>query len=163
MAIYYAAVNGYIPASNSNSDVFQIAGVAGLTVLVRRIQVSGFFHPGGSLWNFILVRRTSANTGGGPTAMIVVNRDTTDPAASAAPVSFNSLPSGLGTGVGAVEMAVLSTPDNTGQNCGSIMSVREFPAGAEFVLRGTSEYLSFNLLNSSSLSGMSFSIEWEEV
>lgn len=159
-ASYSAAKLGLTP---QGSDIFTITGSATKTIRVTRIEVS-FTQ---SIYNeneVVLIKRSTANTGGSSTAVPAVPHDSNNSAATATVLSYTSNPT-VGTAVGTVRVAKVFGQATSEPYAGSMIVVWDFgnrPSQA-VVLRGITQVLAINL-NSVTISGASFdiSIEWTE-
>jgi hypothetical protein len=162
-ATYSAAISQLAVASGA-TDYFCVSGSASHTVILKRIRYSGI---GSSTTQIpmVLVRRSSADTGGTSTTLTDVTHDTTNAAATAVVQAYTANPT-LGTLVGNIR-AISYTVVATGSN-GLSIDIRELTFGLEedqgIVLRGTAEQACLNF-NSTAVSGVKMDIaaEWREI
>lgn len=155
---YSASIIGLV-AANTATDIFTLTGSATKTIRVTRIQISAT-QTTATANNVVLLRRSTANTGGTSTTPNIVPLDSSNAAATGVVRAYTANPT-LGTLVGnlranKVFISTTTTSPNTldwkfGEGCQPIY------------LRGTSEVLSVNL-NGTTLAGNSFNIfiEWTE-
>lgn len=163
---YSATAFGIVPAASA-TDVFTITGSESKTIYIHKIQVSGT-RTAHAHNQVILLKRSTANSGGTSTTRTAVPHDSTNAAATATVTSYTANPT-LGTLVGELASNTLSlpvqTPSNAQGNGGSVTPwLWEFTSiGQPLVLRGTSQVLSINF-NSVTITGgnLNFSIEWSE-
>lgn len=157
---YSATIVNLVPALLA-TDIFTITGSATKTVLIKNITISGTQTTAGST-NLLLVKRSTANSGGTSSAPTMVSHDSSDSAATAVVRAYTANPT-LGTLVGALNAIKQYFPTLTG-----VPSVEEYyfgdaPFKKEIVLRGTSQVLAVNL-NGATVAGgnLDISIEWTE-
>jgi len=146
----------------SATDIAILPGSASKTILVTRVFVSGTQTTAG-LVDVHLVKRSTANTGGTSAAMTAVPHDSTNSAATAAPLSYTANPT-TGTAVGTVRRARIPV-DAPASVVGSVLQVFDFgDNGQPIVLRGIAEGLAVNL-NATTVTGGSFNVtfEWQEI
>ena len=145
------------------TDIFTITGSATKIVRVLRIGFSGTQTTSGNA-NVLLIKRSSANSGGTAVAATAVSHDSTDQPATATVLNYTANATSLGTAIGTVRaMRAFIPAPATATNT----SYYEFDFGNLpekcVVLRGTSQVLALNL-NAVTLSGNLFTcfIEWTE-
>lgn len=163
----YGATSIDITPATTATDVFTITGSASKTVYIHKITVTGnrTAHAHDLL---VLLKRSTANTGGTFTTRTAVPYDSDNDAATATVRAYTANPT-LGTLVGEIQARRVSfpvqTPTNAQGNGGSVNPwVWEYTKDAQpITLRGTSEVLAINL-NGITIAGRSlqFSIEWSE-
>lgn len=153
-------------AANTATDIFTINGSATKTVRVLRIGISATQTTSSEI-ALILLKRSTANTGGTSSTLTNVSYDSTNAAATASVKSYTANPTALGTLVGNLRNIKFSIPvvaigGNASAQTELVESFGNGP-GQALVLRGTAESLAVNL-NSATVSGNSFSIwvEWTE-
>lgn len=95
---YSVGVTGFTPAATP-TDFWQITGSATKTVRVMFLEISGF-ATAAITEDIQLVKRSTASTGGTPTALTVMPYDSNDAAPTAVVNTFAANPSPLGTSVG---------------------------------------------------------------
>jgi hypothetical protein len=161
-ATYSACISSLTVASNP-TDFFEIYGAVGKTIIVKRIRVSGT-SSGTQQVLLILLKRSTANSGGTPVAVTAVPHDSTNAAASAVVRAYTANPT-TGTLVGSVR-APLYTMVAASSNYVCDLMQLEFGTEEDqgIILRGTGEGLCLNL-GGVSVSGSMFniSVEWREV
>ena len=156
---YSASVVGYNPPALP-TDIMSISGIDLAQVRIYRISVSGTATTAGSL-NFSLIKRSSLNTAGTPTALTAVPHDSLDPAAAAVVQTYGSNPN-LGQTVGHVRGTKVHVPV-----AGSFEAQLDFAFGQEdkpLILNNSTEQLSLNLNGLALPLGTSIAmdIEWAE-
>lgn len=157
----YSASAGPYGAPNSPTDTFTITGSASKLVRITRISFSGT-QSTGAIRDVLIIKRSTANTGGNSTTPNMVPHDSTFPAATATVRNYTTNPSGLGTVVGTIRAQKVFIGATTTLS-------REFcvdwgPRNSQApVLRGTNEVLAINLNGVSSTgNSLSINIEWTE-
>jgi hypothetical protein len=159
---YSAALIAYAPYA-SPQDIVGIVGSAAKQARVLRFAVSGRATQANQL-DVQLLKRSTADTGGTPTAVAAVSHDSNDAAASATVASFASAPT-AGTLVGAVRAQQINL--SAAGSGGAAVPV-EFDFGTcndkAVVLNGASEALYLNL-NGAAVPGgtvLNVFVEWSE-
>lgn len=158
---YSAAVIGLAPAATA-TDIFEIAGSGTKTVKIRRLQISCTATAAGA-YDFVLVKRSTANTVGTSTTLTNVSYDSNDAAATAVVKAYTANPT-TGTLVGNVR----SIKGTVTTSAGAIPNI---PTTVDFgtrgneaaVLRGTAQLYAINL-NATTMTGGSCDadVEWTE-
>jgi hypothetical protein len=163
---YSAAVNG-LTAAATPTDVFTITGSASRTVRIKKVSFSGTQTTSNDQ-AILLIKRSTADTGGTSAAVTAVPNDSNDAAASATALSYTANPT-LGTTVGTVRSTkLLVTGDAPGNNGQYFWSEKVWTFGdngdKEIILRGTAEVLAVNLNATATMAGSSLNIdiEWTE-
>jgi hypothetical protein len=114
--------------------------------------------------NVLLVKRSSANSGGTSAAATAVPNDSTNPAATATVLNYTANPTALGTAVGTVRAARIFIP-TSGTDTSDFVNEWDFGniIGQAIVLRGTSQVLAINL-NATTVTGGTWTcyVEWSE-
>jgi len=159
---YSAALIAYTPYA-APQDIVGLAGSASKQVRVLRFAVSGRATSANQL-DVQLVKRSSADTGGTPSALAAVVHDSNDAAASAAVTSYGAAPS-PGTLVGAIRAQQINL--SAAGSGGAAVPV-EFDFGTvndkSIVLNSASEGLYLNL-NGATMPGgtvLNVFVEWSE-
>ena len=161
IATYGAAVTA-LNAANTATDIFTIGGSATKTIKIKHISMDGTATTG-AVANILLIKRSSANTGGTSTVATNVPYDSSDAAATATIRSYTANPTAVGTAVGTIhsEKMFISTatavPDELKFDYTGIQAMKEI------TLRGATEFLCINL-NGVTFAGNSFNIDvtWTE-
>lgn len=156
---YSASAN--IAAAASATDIAILPGNATTTVYVTKVIITGVQTTAG-LADIQLVKRSTANSGGTSTAMTSVPHDSTDAAASSAPLAYTANPT-PGTAVGSVRRGYQPIAGAT--SVVNPLVVYDFgDKGRPIILRGTAQGLAVNL-NGVTLTGGTFDIvyEWFEI
>lgn len=158
-ATYSATALG-LSAANNATDIFTLTGSATKTITVTKLQISATQTTATSN-NIVLLKRSTANTGGTSSTLTAVPMDSLSAAATATARSYTVNPTGLGTLVGNLRAHKLFIPTTTG-----VANILDYKFGENdrpLILRGTGEVLAVNL-NSTTLSGNNFNIfiEWTE-
>jgi hypothetical protein len=155
----FNAIGGY----TAQTDLIQLVGSASKVIRLTEITIQGN-ATAGAFYDLLVIKRTTANTGGTATAKTASNADSNDPAQSATLNQYTAVPSGLGTGIvfdgGRLYLppagaAVLFTP--LGLNYGSHDEKQP-------TLRGVAESICLNFGGVTLPTGLSLyiTIEWTE-
>jgi len=157
---YSAAVQGLAPAATP-SDVFTIAGSASKVIIPTKLTVSCTQTTAGAI-DVLLIKRSSADTGGTSTAPTAVRHDSNSAAATATLAAYTANPT-LGTAVGNVGAYKLNCLAPATATPEDVVIEKFGPPGAPILVRGTAEQLVVNL-NSVTVTGGNFNIrmEWVE-
>lgn len=158
---FAASIIGLVPAATP-TDIFEIIGSATKIVKVRRLRITG--NRGTSTTSdVVLLRRSTANTGGTSTLPTIVKNDTNNAAPTAVVKAYTANPT-TGTLVGNLraDKQFLYPPG------GGSSDVRDYvltESGAQpLFLRGVAESIAFNLNGVTMASGsLDIWIEWTEV
>lgn len=156
---YSASAN--IAAAASATDIAILPGSATTTVFVTKVIISGIQTTGG-LADVLLIKRSTANTGGTSAAMTPIPHDANDAAAVAAPLSYTANPT-PGTAVGTFRRGY--TPVGAATAVVNPLIVFDFgDKGRPITLRGIAQGLAVNL-NGVTLTGGTFDVvfEWFEI
>jgi hypothetical protein len=159
---YSANVTGLVLVA-SPTDVFTLAGRAGKKVLVVAVHISGTKTNTGYT-DVILLKRSTANSGGTSTTPTVVTHDSTDAASTAVVMAYTANPT-LGTLVGNLFSEKIFLPSGTAAAASSSPTVEILAdLSKPITLNGTGEIFAINF-NGSSVAGsnMNFTITWIEV
>lgn len=163
-ALTYSAFSTFQPAT-SPTDVFTLTGSATKTIKITSILIAGT-NTGNTNALYILLKRSTANSGGTSSTLTAVPHDSNSAAATATARSYTANPT-LGTLVGNFYGGLIFLPalasTNVAHDVEHIFGVtNEQP----IVLRGTSEVFSinFNGVNLGALSATNFeiSVRWTE-
>lgn len=161
----YSAAAGPFAAAALPTDIFTITGSATKVVRIKKI----YFSPSATnatSYNFLLIKRSTANSGGTSTLLTNVPNDSDDIAATATVRSYTANPT-LGTTVGTIRAYRLVVPQGAPLGGAANGPLNEVYFGdnssKSIALRGTAESLSLNL-NGVTLLGNSFCVfvEWTE-
>jgi len=158
---YAASIVG-LAAANTPTDIFTITGSATKTIRIFRVCFSGTENTS-AVRDVLLIKRSTANSGGTSSAPTIVPYDSNNAAATATVLTYTANPS-LGATVGTVRAAKV---DVGATNLTSAADQVEWNFGNNpvqaIVLRGTSQVLAINLNGVTSASG-SFDMvfEWTE-
>jgi hypothetical protein len=157
-ATYSATIVGLSTANNA-TDIFTLTGSASKTIKVKNIAISGT-RTSATATDILLVKRSTANTGGTSTTPAPVPLDSSSTAATAVVRAYTTNPT-LGTAVGTVKAVKLFMPTTSGSPV--LLDWRSGDFAQPVTLRGTAEVLSVNL-NATTVGGASFNIfiEWIE-
>lgn len=158
---YSASVLGLIPAATP-TDVFTLTGSNTKTIRVTKISFSATQNTS-AIRDILLIKRSTANSGGTSTGATAVPHDTNSSSATATALSYTANPT-LGTTVGTIRATKYAIPSTNPNSSSTIVEwlFGDSPAQA-IVLRGTSQVLAVNL-NGITTAGGSFNInfEWTE-
>lgn len=145
------------------TDVAVISGNASNTCYVTRVTVSGVQTTAG-LVDMLLIKRSTADTGGTSTGQTAVPHDASDAAAVSVVLAYTANPAALGTAVGTVRRNYVPV-DALLSVVGPTIVVFDFgDNGKEITLRGVAQQLAINL-NGATVTGgsLDITIEWFEV
>lgn len=159
-ATYSAAFN--VAAAASATDFALISGSATKTIYITKAIITGIQTTAG-LADILLIKRSTADTGGTSTAQTAIPHDSADAAASASVLAYTANPAALGTPVGSIRRAFL--PVAGAASVVNPVVVFDFgDKGKPIILRGIAQQLAINL-NGVTLVGGSFDInfEWYEI
>jgi hypothetical protein len=157
-ASYSAAALAFVPALTA-TDIFTLTGSATKTIRITRIQISAT-QTTATANNIVLLKRSTANTGGTSTTLTATPLDSANAAATAVARSYTANPT-VGTLVGNLRVDKLFIPTTTGSP--TILDWKFGEGCQPIYLRGVAQVLAVNL-NSTTLAGNSFNIfiEWTE-
>lgn len=144
------------------TDIAVISGNAITICYITRIVISATQTTAG-LSDTLLVKRSTADTGGTSISQVIVPHDSNDAAPSSIVLAYTANPAALGTSVGSIRRGFLPVAGVT--SVVNPIVVFEFgDKGKEITLRGVAQQLAINL-NGATLTGGSFdiNIEWFEV
>jgi hypothetical protein len=157
---FRASANGIVPPTTP-TDIFNILGSASKTIRITKIVISGT-QTTGAVRDILLLRRSTANTGGTAVTMTAVKLDTNNVSATAV-AKYYTANATLGTLVGQVE-AVRAFISTTSVAVTPV--VWEFgwrPPAQALVLRGVTDSISINMNSVTSAGNIySISVEWTE-
>lgn len=160
-ATYSAAIIGLV-AANTPTDIFTLTGSSTKTIRVLRAEFSATQTTAG-VRDLVLLKRSTANTGGTSTIPTATPHDSTSAVATAVVHAYTANPT-LGTLVGIIRAKKLVI-DVTSKS-GPVDRVEFFFAitpSQAIVLRGTSEVFSINLNSVTSAGNLiDLFIEWTE-
>ncbi len=153
---YSAGVVGFTPAATP-TDFFNITGSGTKTVRVTRITISGIATAAATV-EIQLIKRSSANSGGTPTAAAIVPHDGNDASATAVVNSYGANPT-TGTVVGTLRAEKL----NLGAAGAAGRIAWDFTTrnSKGLVLRGTAQSLNLNWGGAAVPAGTSLAIDVE--
>lgn len=151
-----------VAAAAAATDIATISGNALTTCYITRIVLSATQTTAG-LSDTLLIKRSTADTGGTSTAQTNVPHDSSDAAANSIVLAYTANPAALGTAVGSIRRGYLPVAGAT--SVVNPIVVFDFgDKGKEIILRGIAQQLAVNL-NGATLAGGAFdiNIEWFEV
>lgn len=157
----YSAAIANVAMATSPTDVFTLIGSASKLVRVLRVGFSALQTTAAGR-DVLLIKRSTANSGGTSTTPTVVSYDSTQISGTAVARSYTANPASLGTAVGTIFARKTLVGALTGAADSLIIEFGN-NCGKHVILRGVAETLAINL-NSVSSSGGVFSIfiEWTE-
>jgi hypothetical protein len=160
-ATYHYFSAGNTPAATP-TDVLTITGSATKTVRIKKIVLSGLATTAGQ-YVWLIVRRSSANTGGTSTAPTPLKHDVNDPAATATLTLYTVNPGAIGTQIGTVRGGRLFHNVTTAQNDRLVFDFSTNQDKA-LILRGTSDIIAINGNSVALPAGATLDVEisWEE-
>ncbi len=144
------------------TDLFAIWGSSSKVIRITHINLSGH-TTNGSQVDFQLIKRSTANTGGTPSAQAGCAYDRLSPAPTATVNVYGSAPT-LGTAAGVIRDSQLTLPQ-PGANSASLLEWTFGTRNTEpLFLRGTGDGLALNFLGAALPGGFSVSVtvEWTE-
>jgi len=158
----YSAANTWV-VSASPTDIATLQGSDTKTIKVRRVLIAGTNGtPNNS--EVSLTRRTSANTGGTSSAPTIAKMDSTDPNPTAVFKTYTINPSPLGTDGGTLKVLFFGAVGPSTTNNPSPSQTYSFGElnSKPIVLRGSSDFLAFNMSSGGASNSMKLSIDWTE-
>lgn len=160
VASYSAAKTGLASVATA-TDIFTITGSASKTIKITKIGISTTRTTSGNV-DILLLKRSTANSGGTSAAVTAVPHDSTNAAATGTVLSYTANPT-TGTLVGAIRSEKNFINTVGGGSTDKIIWEFGQDISQPIVLRGTAEVLAINL-NSVTINGSSFniSLEWTE-
>ncbi len=160
---YSASITGLVLAATA-TDFFTITGSGTKTVKVTRVELNAT-ATASAIRDFLLLTRSSANTGGTSTAPTRVSHDSNNAAATATVLAYTVNPT-LGSLVGTIRtsnISIIKTGDTTGTTVQTAVWDFGTRPSQAITLRGTSQVLSLNFNGTSApSSSFNISIEWTE-
>lgn len=160
---YAAGIQGFSLAATP-TDFLRISGSATKTIRVTSILVYGTETPllgGGAIRDIVVLKRSTANTGGTTTAVVRVPVDSATAAATASIVAYTTNPTTTGTLVGTIASHKLTDP--TTGTVSAQYGLQLIDANSPIILRGTAEGLCLNGLGVTRNTDLhSITINWEE-
>lgn len=156
----YGAGSVGLATATAATDVFTITGSATKTVKITYIEISGTSTLGASV-DIELIKRSSADSGGTSTSVVVVPVDSNSAAGTATVLRYTANPT-LGTNLRSVRAARYAFPTAGSANQSLIWNFGGLPSEPP-TLRGTSQQFAINF-NATTVGGASISIavEWTE-
>lgn len=160
-ATYSAGAASYTGYANP-TDFFAISGAAGKTISIINIRLSGYATANNNI-PVALVKRSTANTGGTPTAVTKVPLDSNFRPSSASVVTYAAAPT-TGTLVGNLCACQVELPATSGVG-GTLMEWRfNTLGGSPLVLRDANEMVAINAYGVSFPAGtnLNITVTWIE-
>lgn len=157
---YSTAFN--VASAASATDIAVISGSATKTTYVQRVIVTGIQTTAG-LAEVLLIKRSTADTGGTSSAPGIVPHDSSNAAATSIVLAYTANPGALGTAVGTFRRAYAPIAGVT--SVVNPIVVFDFgDKGQAITLRGVAQQLAVNL-NGVTITGGTFDIviEWYEI
>jgi hypothetical protein len=160
-ATYSAAVYA-LAGYNGATDIVTITGSATKTIKIRKVRVGGITTGGNTQFNFRLIKRSTANSGGTSAAIPIVAHDSTDPAASATVLAYSANAT-LGTYVGDISSSVVTLLKvNAVGTLINYLLYDDAMNDKSLTLRGINEVVAVNLNAVNTASNLNITIEWTE-
>ncbi len=158
---YSAGAAAYIGYA-SPTDFFSIAGSATKTIKIINIRLSGYATANNNV-PVALLKRSTANTGGTPTAVTKTPWDSANPAATATIATYGAAPT-LGTLVGALCACQVELPATSGVGGSIVQWNFNHLGGSPLILRGANEMVTLNAYGTTFPAGtnLNITIEWME-
>jgi hypothetical protein len=158
-ATYSASTN--VASAAAATDIAILPGSATRTVFVTKVIISGIQTTGG-LNDILLIKRSTANSGGTSAEMTAVPHDSADSAATAAPLSYTANPT-TGTPVGTFRRGYVPLGAAT-SIVNPLVGFDFGDKGKPITLNGVAQGLAVNL-NGATIAGGTFDIvfEWFEI
>ena len=158
---YSAVASNYTTMATTPTDVFTLTGSNTKTVRILHITISGT-QTSEATREIVLIKRSSANTGGSSTALTAVPHDSNNAAATATALAYSANPT-LGTSVGNIYCRRTFISDATKPSALNMFEWKADTMSQAIVLRGTSQVLAVNFAGvTSSGSVLCFTIKWTE-
>lgn len=156
----YGASIPDLTVASTATDIFTITGSTSKTIRITSFSISGTRTTSSAI-TIILLKRSTANSGGTSTIRTAIPYDSNDSAATATVRAYTANPT-TGTLIGNIATDTMFFSNGGGQQQNLRYDFGDRPSKA-IVLRGTSEVLAINL-NSVSVTGSDFNIyvEWTE-
>lgn len=157
---YSASFNGLVAAS-SPTDIWTISGSSSRTIRIARITVTATQSTSAQR-DVLLIKRSSANTGGTSTTATIASHDSNNIAPTAVVRGYTANPSGLGTSAGVLRTRKVFIGAGTSNSDEFLI---EFGTRNDqaLVLRGTTEFACINLNGVTSASNsFNISVTWTE-
>ncbi|MBC7564852.1 hypothetical protein H7100_01305 [Candidatus Saccharibacteria bacterium] len=161
-ATYSASITG-LASGTLAVDIFTLTGSATKTVYITRIDIDGTLTTAAQVM-VLIIKRSTADTGGVSTAPTRVPLDSLSAAATATVLAYTSNPS-PGTAIGTTTATRVFLPGAATATDAQGISIIYGQAGEQqMILRGINQVLAVNL-NTVTLTGASLNIniEWTEV
>ncbi len=157
---FSTSITGLVPAA-SPTDIFTVLGSASKIVRITRIAITGT-QTTATQRDVLLIKRSSADTGGTSSVLTAGSHDSTNAASTAVVRAYTANPSALGTSAGTIRTRKVFIGTTTSNSDEFIVEFGTRPSQA-VVLRGVTESLAVNL-NAATSTGNNFdiSIEWTE-
>lgn len=159
-ATYSASIIGLAPAT-SPTDLFTVTGSAIKTVRILQILATATRTAGGNA-DYVILKRSTANSGGTSSTLTAVPHDSSDSAATAVVRAYTANPT-TGTLVGNISTQKIFTNTAGSGASDKFEEIYGIRPSKGIVLRGVNEVFAFNL-NGVTMTGGSFDIhvEWTE-
>lgn len=160
-ATYVASINGLAPAALA-TDVFTVTGSATKTIRISKVELNGIQTTAGQV-GVLLLKRSTANSGGTSTTQVAVPYDSTNATATSTVLAYTANPT-VGTLVGRVfSQRVFMPGAATASDAQGLTNAYGDIGQQNVVLRGTSEVFAVNF-NGVTITGGSanITIEWNE-
>ena len=160
-ATYSANIRNFTPAATP-TDVISITGAANRTIKVLKVVLSATQTTAG-INEWLLIKRSTANTGGTPTTATAVPFDSQNPTATATVVNYTANPT-TGTAVGTVDAQKAPAQAATGTTPALLEFNLSHLDGSPVVLRGAGDVLALNFNGAAVPAGfaMDCTIYWVE-
>jgi hypothetical protein len=159
---YGAAIAGFAYAA-SGTDIFTISGSATRTVRIKHISIDGT-QTSTSARSVILIKRSTANTGGTSVILTAVPYDSMNSTATAVVRYYTANPTTLGTSIGSFhnEKLIIGAT-NSADSDALIFSTLDSSSSQDITLRGSNEFLCVNMNGVTSAgNSMNIDIMWTE-
>lgn len=162
--VTYIISSSNITAASAATDIFALQGSATKTIRVVEVRVNGTQTTGGAV-TIVLVKRTSANSGGTFSSTIVAPADTNDPDSTGVIYQYSANPTTLGSisngGFFRITNMFIPGATKTSFSPDQVWNFGEFSKA--IVLRGTQQELCVNL-NAQTVTGGVFTVSmtWTE-
>jgi hypothetical protein len=153
--VYSASAVGIVGATGA-TDTFTITGSASKNVRIHNIVVTGT-QASSAVRDILLIKRSTANTGGTSTTPTVISLDSNSAAGTAVVRAYTVNPT-LGTTVGTVRVRRIGVPTTAAVS----LDMAEFQFTVPLTLRGTAQVLSVNFNNPGVAITFSAYVEWSE-
>jgi len=159
---YVVGIVGLAPTNNNTTDIFSMSGSATRTIKITRVFINGTAGAD-TTQNVVLLKRSTANTGGTPTTYTPTKYDSNDIASTVASVTTYGTNPATGTLVGNLltEKIFLDSGNALGNSMDVTFGDRNSKA---ITLRGVNEFFCINFNTQTvNTKSINITVEWVEL